>query len=634
MELLYLWVDEYFVLRDCSFNFSNRYIFDIKFQDEEGVCQLHVKNNKTHVPNLFPGNILNVTAIVGVNGVGKSTLIDFILRTIHNEETIGSDWVAVFRSKDEFVVNYQLIDRNKLGNWKIRIVSENQDIIAARIQNKYYTGLKYRSKNYQHPVVSIFYNPSLDLKDYKGSLNSVELGIVDVSTNYLIWEDYENRTNDEYDSIENHRFKNTYRQFGLSQSKLVEFRDLKIPDQLEVRFNKNRNVDESDLGPKALAIYKFLEDTCRDEAHNANGRIEDARDSKQQDLHFREILGKVKVWFVWNVIYDFFSTLSRAKQLRDETLGVSTEEVKGGDTYLDNVFTFFEKQKFASAKDYSFKDFIQTILNIIDSDALRYRDMEDNESFFRIPVGKAIEVHQAHFKYRSLYAKSKAQSQGFLDFNWRDLSNGEKAYLDLYSRIFEGYRRLGEVIDLDSTLYVVIDEGEIGFHPQWQKEYLNNVIHFLNRLSDLKVQLIITSHSPFVLSDLPKSNVILLNKDKDNKTITDSLSVKEETFAANIHELFADSFFMRNGTIGDFAKRKIEEVINLINRKENILDREIEHIKKVIALIGEPIIKDRLIDMFNERFGKVETLQDRITRLQAELGEAQDQLKKNASDQN
>jgi hypothetical protein len=180
----------------------------------------------------------------------------------------------------------------------------------------------------------------------------------------------------------------------------------------------------------------------------------------------------------------------------------------------------------------------------------------------------------------------------------------------------------------------VIDEGEIGFHPQWQKEYLNNVIHFLNRLSDLKVQLIITSHSPFVLSDLPKSNVILLNKDKDNKTITDSLSVKEETFAANIHELFADSFFMRNGTIGDFAKRKIEEVINLINRKENILDREIEHIKKVIALIGEPIIKDRLIDMFNERFGKVETLQDRITRLQAELGEAQDQLKKNASDQN
>jgi hypothetical protein len=110
--------------------------------------------------------------------------------------------------------------------------------------------------------------------------------------------------------------------------------------------------------------------------------------------------------------------------------------------------------------------------------------------------------------------------------------------------------------------------------------------------------------------------------------------VKEETFAANIHELFADSFFMRNGTIGDFAKRKIEEVINLINRKENILDREIEHIKKVIALIGEPIIKDRLIDMFNERFGKVETLQDRITRLQAELGEAQDQLKKNASDQN
>src|SRR5690349_21509864 len=123
MELLYLWIDEYFTLRDCSLNFSNQFFFDIKFLDADRLCQLHVQHNNKYVPNFFPANILGVTAIVGVNGVGKSTLLDFILRCIHNEETTGTSWVAVFNKNSKFVVYSHLIKYKGIKNWETVIIS-------------------------------------------------------------------------------------------------------------------------------------------------------------------------------------------------------------------------------------------------------------------------------------------------------------------------------------------------------------------------------------------------------------------------------------------------------------------------------------------------------------------------------
>ncbi len=51
-------------------------------------------------------------------------------------------------------------------------------------------------------------------------------------------------------------------------------------------------------------------------------------------------------------------------------------------------------------------------------------------------------------------------------------------------------------------------------HPEWSRILLSEVMNFLNRLEEgyERYQIIITSHSPFVISDLPKENVIALDK--------------------------------------------------------------------------------------------------------------------------
>ena len=201
------------------------------------------------------------------------------------------------------------------------------------------------------------------------------------------------------------------------------------------------------------------------------------------------------------------------------------------------------------------------------------------------------------------------------------LSGGENALLKLYSRLYYYYHVENKIQDFfnefigfrnihnykspqqaPTSIIIFIDEGELGFHPNWQKRYLNDLIQMLPLIFEgLQIQLIITSHSPFVVSDLPKENVIFLKRnefiDEDDFyergvcQVVDGVS-KENTFGANIHTLLADGFFMENGLIGDFAKGKIQEVIDFLNDKNDTMTLEMAD--KIINRIGEPILKMQL----------------------------------------
>ena len=100
------------------------------------------------------------------------------------------------------------------------------------------------------------------------------------------------------------------------------------------------------------------------------------------------------------------------------------------------------------------------------------------------------------------------------------------------------------------------------------------------------------------------------------------LQDKRMTFGANIHSLLADSFFMKEGVMGDFAKQKINKLIDDLIGNTPLSSYRKEEIKKIIPLIGEPIIRKKLIDLFNEKINlnidnKIEHLQRQINELKA-----------------
>ena len=115
---------------------------------------------------------------------------------------------------------------------------------------------------------------------------------------------------------------------------------------------------------------------------------------------------------------------------------------------------------------------------------------------------------------------------------------------------------------------------------------IKNIIIFLNELyiqQNLKFHIIFATHSPIILSDIPKNNVIFLRKDENQtKTVVTDLAKNNNTFAASIFELYKESFFIDTTTTGSFAK----EIINKAIESDN---KELK--KYIINSIGDKLLK-------------------------------------------
>ncbi len=203
---------------------------------------------------------------------------------------------------------------------------------------------------------------------------------------------------------------------------------------------------------------------------------------------------------------------------------------------------------------------------------------------------------------------------------------GYKAYYKLFEKYAENIENTFSVLDtieLGETAVIFIDEGELYYHPEWQRKYMQELIFMINQYSDQnKLQIILTTNSPFIVSDLMHSDVVYMPKIENEK--------EQLTFGQNIHTLMMKNFFME-GSVGAFSKSKMSELIQWINafdalnnRKEEDREKRIEKyneissviqsrydipntttdmynfVKKQIMYIGEVVYREKLLMMLEE----------------------------------
>ena len=149
-----------------------------------------------------------------------------------------------------------------------------------------------------------------------------------------------------------------------------------------------------------------------------------------------------------------------------------------------------------------------------------------------------------------------------------------------------------------SKICLVFDEIELYFHPKYQTMLVAFMIETLQGLNLEKVkdiQVILSTHSPFILSDIPTSDILMIKDGEQTQSEEDT-----ETFCANVYDILNNQFFMSR-FVGDFANSKINDVIELLKSERALTEQESIKIKKDMSLIGDSFLRRMLEKKLNQR---------------------------------
>jgi len=110
----------------------------------------------------------------------------------------------------------------------------------------------------------------------------------------------------------------------------------------------------------------------------------------------------------------------------------------------------------------------------------------------------------------------------------------------------------------------------------------------------------------------------------------DNVDRPPKTFGANISDLLADSFFVEDSLIGDFAKDKINKVIDWLTDEDKKEDAD-GYYKVLIELIDEPIVQSKLNEMYKEKMPtriRLKLIEEKINELKEEKKELKEEESK------
>lgn len=711
-------------------NLGGKNFYKAKFNHD--VLHLEIeKNNSEYISNFYSLEISNISAIVGKNGIGKTTLLraineyidkksirclyifEFddkihILNEIENQsylpigftpiEITNKSFSKIFYSSEtdldlrDAILFTNTIDQNDtLEDIKFRQIRNNilflTNPISQKIKDIYndfpsYDKLfinvtKHKKKYFKDVYAKTNLGNQDRLQVLRTHIESDSKNNYDVSIDQILKSFYisllykienEKDTGNVYQSIID--FRNKFKVI-LTQNNLI----YQVNNYLSILTNKGLNslFDE---------LWKINENKNNDFIHNKSNFISDFEviilsylvlgttfprtifqryysfDNIIKENNFKDKLNQFLILYLSNSCYQFIDYLNaREIEITPNNYTLISKE----------IISFSEIIKIKNVEGFDFTaaaKLAQNHINII-IEINNYYDyineiiinnkisIVENKLIFELNIDSINTFNMFIDRYLTFIKILKHLPIKIELFDFEPnkiLSTGEKSILKFYANIYnyiqsnfskDHYKR-------DQFYLFLLDEPELGYHPLWKKKFINalsktfpllfeefNSVELNTQMiEDLQnkhyLQIIFTTHDPLTLSDIPSNNIVYLDQTKNLVTkIDDGSTNSKKTFGANIHELLADSFFISDGLIGEFAKEKIDFVIEKLNSKILIneknktsntsYDDEKELIWQIISLIDEPIIKFRLIEMFNLAFTDKTPLDSEIELLEEKL---------------
>ncbi len=197
-----------------------------------------------------------------------------------------------------------------------------------------------------------------------------------------------------------------------------------------------------------------------------------------------------------------------------------------------------------------------------------------DKNYLKIP-GQELEYYNQISYLQEFHAN-------FVKFTFENFSEGELVFLDLFATVLNALTH-----SKNEDLILILDEPDINLHPEWSRKLLDNLIDFIDKnKKNGSVQIIISTHSPFIVTDFPKENIYTFNKTQKGNI---KIQNPEFGFAANIYDLISSTFFM-SAPVGEFATKKINQA------KENYGTLES---KDIIEKIDDVFLKNLIKEGLN-----------------------------------
>lgn len=180
------------------------------------------------------------------------------------------------------------------------------------------------------------------------------------------------------------------------------------------------------------------------------------------------------------------------------------------------------------------------------------------------------------------------------------LSSGEKQMIYSMCTVMYQIKNLDSVWRNEAqdgvkyeNVNLVFDEIELYSHPKYQQMFVDmliNSIKSMNLDGVRNINIIIATHSPFILSDLPSSNILCL---------IEGMPMPREagipnSFCANIFDILSSRFFM-NKFVGTFASEKLRKLTDKIQTYRGNPTKELrEEIMAAIRFYGDEYLRLKL----------------------------------------
>lgn len=600
MELIFFYIaeSETGFIQKTGFNFSSRYKFSV--EDINGKYQLKGEKCATTVlpDNFFDegGCVTNVTAIVGANGSGKTTLLKELLNdsgrsnvlSIYQDDT----QLKCYHNINNLEIHTALLDKNNIYD------SEPEKISQICISNSVYGEYTNFSMSETGKVRKLALNmdsfQTLKGRFYRRNLGRVVGGYYEIPViiaNSKSMMEFQHILDVLY--LNSFSSKDTDSILGKNIGNILDVSFHRINDYLNTYYS-GMYMDENNL-PLLLECYNNMENNIL------------KTDSLKQKDKFSSEIGESIINLYVNLLYEILVALKITSN--NENFSVKNEEE------LRKLIQKLLKDIPISEVKNRLKD----AFNEIDL----YKDLLKNaEKRIDVFPYYRVENNAVYKEFMKLIKKSVFELEDsfilkYINISGINLASGERALLNFFSWLYFvpvfnqiiGNKKEKKEESLQENVLLLIDELDLYCHPLWQQKMLTFLINELTeQYSNKKIQIIFTTHSPIVLSDIPRCNIIFLKKGERRCQIDDGSH--EETFGANIYKLYNDAFFLeKKGQIGGFARKKIEKIIEKVCPKKlseedvkypDISEEEANHLEKEIKLIGEPIIRNKLSDMLHK----------------------------------